>query len=198
MVIRWYSIASVVLLSGVVACSATNDANGKASVAPSTASELKSVSLSESGNRIDFATHVGGKLILGMAEWVTFPNIAESYRARVDTGAKTSSINAIDIHVFERNDASWVSFKIASKASVSKLITLPVERWVKIRQSNTDQPQRRPVVECWIKVGERYDNVEFTLADRKHLKYPILLGRRYFSDMAVVDVSRQYIQGNVK
>ena len=47
----------------------------------------------------------------------------------------------------------------------------------------------------WVVVGDLKEQTEFTLADRTHLTYPLLLGRSFFKDIAVVDVSRTYIQG---
>ncbi|MGL6055670.1 MAG: RimK/LysX family protein, partial [Vibrio metschnikovii] len=39
---------------------------------------------------------------------------------------------------------------------------------------------------------------QFTLADRSQMTHPILLGREFIRDIAVVDVSRQYIQTETK
>ena len=68
------------------------------------------------------------------------------------------------------------------------------ERWVHIRQSSTDDTQRRAVVVAWIQIGDLKEKTEFTLADRTHLTYPLLLGRSFFKDVAVVDVSRKFVQ----
>lgn len=136
-----------------------------------------------------------GKIVLGDQEWVYLPSLKESFKARIDTGATTSSISAVEIVPFERSGQDWVKFRIEHEGVRSELITLPVERWVRIRQSNVNEPQRRPVVMVWIQIGDLKQEIEFTLTDRTHLAYPLLLGRRFFKDVAVVDVSRHYIQG---
>ncbi|ENC6731975.1 ATP-dependent zinc protease [Vibrio navarrensis] len=135
-----------------------------------------------------------GKLILGEKEWVYVPGLEEAFRSRVDTGATTSSISAVDIVDFERDGKDWVKFKIEHDGIHSKEIALPVERWVKIRQSSAEGTQRRPVVLAWIQIGDLKEKTEFTLTDRTHLSYPMLLGRSFFKDVAVVDVSRKYVQ----
>jgi hypothetical protein len=139
-----------------------------------------------------------GKLILGEEEWVYVPGLEESFRARVDTGATTSSISAIDIVPFERDGKDWVKFKIEHDGIKSKEVSLPVERWVKIKQSSAEGTQRRAVIVANIQIGDLKDKTEFTLADRTHLKYPLLLGRSFFRDVAVVDVSKKYVQAKVK
>ncbi|MGY5709712.1 ATP-dependent zinc protease family protein [Vibrio cincinnatiensis] len=135
-----------------------------------------------------------GKLILGEKEWVYVPALQEHFRARIDTGATTSSISAVDIVPFERDGKDWVKFRIEHDGIQSGEINLPVERWVHIRQSASEGGHRRPVVVTWIQIGELKEKTEFTLANRTHLTFPILLGRSFFKDVAIVDVSQQYVQ----
>ncbi|WP_261883727.1 ATP-dependent zinc protease [Vibrio pelagius] len=139
-----------------------------------------------------------GKLILGEEEWVYVPGLEESFKARVDTGATTSSISAIDVVPFERDGKDWVKFKIEHDGIKSQEVSLPVERWVKIKQSSAEGTQRRAVIVASIQIGDLKDKTEFTLADRTHLKYPLLLGRSFFRDVAVVDVSKKYVQDKIK
>lgn len=138
-----------------------------------------------------------GKLILGEEEWVFVPGLKEAFKARVDTGATTSSISATDIVPFERDGKDWVKFKIEHDGIKSQEVSLPVERWVKIKQSSAEGTQRRAVIVANIQIGDLKDKTEFTLADRTHLKYPLLLGRSFFRDVAVVDVSKKYVQDKV-
>ncbi|UTT87022.1 RimK/LysX family protein [Vibrio pelagius] len=139
-----------------------------------------------------------GKLILGEEEWVYVPGLEESFKARIDTGATTSSISAIDVVPFERDGKDWVKFKIEHDGIKSQEVSLPVERWVKIKQSSAEGTQRRAVIVASIQIGDLKDKTEFTLADRTHLKYPLLLGRSFFRDVAVVDVSKKYVQDKIK
>ncbi len=137
-------------------------------------------------------------LILGSIERVTIDSIQQTFDARIDTGAATSSLNAIDIKEFERNGEDWVRFHLAdnTKSEEEKKIWIeaPVLRYVKIRQSTADDLARRAVVELWVKVGKIHEKAQFTLADRSHMNHPILLGREFIRDIALVDVSRSYVQ----
>ncbi|MGR5236043.1 putative ATP-dependent zinc protease [Vibrio alfacsensis] len=135
-----------------------------------------------------------GMLILGAEEWVYVPGIDQTFKARVDTGATTSSISATEIVPFERDGKDWVQFKINLNGKASKEFKLPVERWAKVRQSSSDEVDKRPVVVTYIQVGDLKEQTEFTLTERDHMKFPILLGRSFFRDIAVVDVSKKYIQ----
>ncbi|OCH22198.1 RimK/LysX family protein [Aliivibrio logei] len=138
-------------------------------------------------------------IILGAIENVEIADIKQVFTARIDTGATTSSLNAVDLQEFERNGTQWVRFHLVAqnkKAETDELewITAPVIRNVKIRQSTNEEAERRPVVELWIKLGAIHEKVQFTLADRSHMTHSILLGREFIQDIAVVDVSKEFVQ----
>ncbi|HDY8125744.1 TPA: ATP-dependent zinc protease [Vibrio vulnificus] len=141
------------------------------------------------------------QIILGAIEKVTIESINQSFDARVDTGATTSSLNAVDIEMFERNGKDWVRFHLSDPeqpATEQNWIEAPVIRYVKIRQSTNDDTERRAVVELWVKVGAMKEKAQFTLADRSQMSHPVLLGREFIRDIALVDVSRSYIQTGQK
>lgn len=140
-----------------------------------------------------------GKTILGELEWLWFDAINTNFRARIDTGATTSSLNASDIQEYERDGKTWVRFKLAHLKDESdatepeSTIEAPVKRWVKIRQVSSELLERRPVVELRIRLGKINEKTQFTLADRSHMEFPVLLGRDFFKDIAVIDVAQSYI-----
>ena len=111
--------------------------------------------------------------------------------ARIDTGAETASLDARDIEMFERDGEDWVRFGIVHPDN-GEVVVLErqLERKARIIQSNTEQAERRPVVVLGIVVGNVRQNAEFTLSNRSHLDYQVLVGRNVLSDVMVVDVSR--------
>ena len=53
------------------------------------------------------------KIIIGSVEWCSFPQInIPTIKARIDSGAKTSALHAINISSFKKNDVLWVSFDV--------------------------------------------------------------------------------------
>ncbi len=53
------------------------------------------------------------KVIVGSEEWCSFPNLGiPTIKARVDSGAKTSALHAINIVTYEKNNENWVKFDI--------------------------------------------------------------------------------------
>lgn len=201
---NWKALVPLFLTTGLVACATTTsettspDQQETRVEQPVKQTKPAQKVVTEPVVEVEAKKTSDGKLILGEKEWVFVPGLEENFRARVDTGATTSSISAVDVVPFERDGQDWVKFKIEHDGIKSKEIALPVERWVKIRQSSADKTQRRAVVIAWIQIGDLKEKTEFTLADRTHLTFPLLLGRSFFKDVAVVDVSQQYIQDKHK
>lgn len=138
-----------------------------------------------------------GMVTLGSLEKVYIDVVKSAFVARVDTGATTSSINAIDIQKFERDGKKWVKFHVSDEETAPenrKWVEAPIARHVKIRQSSADELERRSVVELWVKIGRIHEKAQFTLTDRTQMDYPILLGREFIQDVALVDVSRDFIE----
>lgn len=135
------------------------------------------------------------KTVLGQAEWIYVTKAKENFKARIDTGATTSSINAVEIQEFERDGKDWVKFNIThNKDGDKKIIEAPVVRYVKILQSSEPgEYDRRPVVELHVRIGGVAHKSEFTLTDRQHMDFPVLIGRSFIQDVILVDVSQDYI-----
>ena len=136
----------------------------------------------------------GSKLtMLGSVEWVSVQDEGVRARARIDTGATTSSMHAEQLREFERDGKPWLrfSFDPGSEGESVELVR-QVERRVRIKR-NDGSSQRRYVVKMVLTVGDITENVEVTLNDRSDFEYPILIGRNFLTDNALVDVSGQML-----
>ncbi len=142
----------------------------------------------------DAPGHYQGKLVVGEVEkfYLAVPGLILD--ARIDSGATTSSLHATNIQRFERDGEDWIRFDILNPQSKEN-ITLERElsRNAKIIQSNTEDAERRPVVELPFVIGNHRQTAEFTLSDRSHLTYPVLLGRNVLRDVMLIDVGREYV-----
>ncbi len=115
-------------------------------------------------------------------------------KAKLDTGAKTSSIHAVDILPFERDGAEWVRFTLplgAQEGYDGIVVERPVEREARIKEH--DEPSvRRYVVKLEFCLDGHTMNTPMTLADRGNFNYPLLLGRRTLKGWALVDPSATF------
>jgi hypothetical protein len=110
-------------------------------------------------------------------------------RAKLDTGAKTSSLHAVDIKRLERKGEQWVRFRTGVDEMVE--ITLPLVRDVKIKDHEL-KAAVRPVVEMKICLHNQIFMSEFSLIDRSQFNYPILLGRTLLQQGIIVDPSQTF------
>ncbi len=138
-------------------------------------------------------TQAGDMAIIGRIEYVDVMSIDMRKKARIDTGAETTSIDASNIVEFERDGRKWVQFTIADRSTEDMSeIKAPVVRTVRIKQHGVDNV-RRQVVELDLRMGSLRETVEVTLADRERFDFPILIGRNFLRGRAVVDVSQKYM-----
>ncbi len=138
----------------------------------------------------------GQRMILGYVERVWFQAGAISVKAKLDTGAKTSSLDARNIEVFEKKGKRWVRFEFWTRDEETPFVTLErrVKRFVRIKR-HTTKHQRRAVVELSFCVGGRPQRSEFTLIDRHKFIYPVLLGRKALKKNALVDPGSAFLGG---
>jgi hypothetical protein len=132
-------------------------------------------------------------LIIGAIEHVEVDATGLRAQARIDTGAQTSSIHAEEIVEFERDGKAWVRFKFDG-AEGQDVVTIEkrVSRRVRIKQHDDDL-HRRYVVKMRIRLGELTELIEMSLSDRSDFEFPVLIGRNFLTDNAVVDVSKQFV-----
>ncbi len=142
---------------------------------------------------------IGNKLVIGAVELATFETLGLTMEARIDTGATTSSLGATDIRLFERDGRQWVSFRLngEQKDKDSLVVERQVVRNVMIKRHGKES-QQRPVVKLKVRIGKIEQMAEFTLTDRSQFEFPVLVGRNILTDMAIVDVSHEYLVSKKK
>lgn len=131
---------------------------------------------------------------LGFVEWVVMNDTGVRLKARLDTGAKTSSLHATNVEEFSRGDERWVRFQLPlgdhedqpSKGKVDHDEVVleferPIYRTIRIKRKGAE-PQRRHVVNMDFCIAGTVHQTQFSLTDRGNFSYPVLLGRRFMRD----------------
>ena len=140
-----------------------------------------------------------GKMIFGEVEWIYIGEADASLEGRIDTGAAVSSISAVNAEKFERDGKTWYRFGIPLTNENYIVVEAPWVRNIQIRQASTNGViEERPVVRLTVKVDSHTGKAEFSLKDRTTMAYPVLIGREFIKDIAVVDVSRHHIQKRIE
>lgn len=133
-----------------------------------------------------------GTTIAGWVEngWIGEPPI--KVKVKLDTGAKNSSINAPVYREFYKDGQQFVSFILTNNDGAEVTIEKPLARTARIRRAGVGM-RERPVIMLKVCVAGVTSDVEFTLADRSEMNYPILIGRTFLADKILVDSGRTFL-----
>ena len=135
--------------------------------------------------------------IIGWREWISLPSLGlPAIKAKIDTGAKTSSLHAYDIHLIEKHGKEYVRFKVHP---LHKDLALEVEceaPLIEVRAvtDSGGHKEERYVVEATMVMGRLKKKIELTLTNRLSMKYRMLIGRsalRHF----YIDPTQSFLLG---
>lgn len=133
--------------------------------------------------------------VIGSVEWCVLDQLGiPAIKARVDSGAKTSSLQANKIKTFIKAGQEWVKFEV-NPIQDNRTISIHCEHRVvgkKIVKSTSGISEERIVINTPIKIGESTYDIEITLANRDTMEYRMLLGREAFQGRYLVDASKTH------
>lgn len=139
---------------------------------------------------------LGGEVVLGWIEKARILPELTAVKIKVDSGALTSSMHAVNIETFSRKGKEWVRYDVPVKdADTDEMVRLeferPVYRRVLVRGAGGEE--RRPVVTMSICLGDKVYEEQFSLRDRGDMTYPVLIGRRTIENIGLIDVSETFL-----
>jgi len=138
------------------------------------------------------------KVIFGSEEWFSFPDLGiPTIKARVDSGAKTSALHAINITPFIKDGTNWVKFDINPIQNNLKTILHCEAPLVdkRIVKSSSGFREQRFVIQTTLDIGNTSWPIEMTLTNRDSMGFRMLLGREAMSGRVLVDPEQIYLLG---
>ncbi len=138
------------------------------------------------------------KIILGSEEWCSFPELGiPAIKARVDSGAKTSALHAINIAPFLKDGENWVKFDINPIQNNLKTVIHCEAKLIdkRIVKSSSGFREQRYVISANLKIGNDVWEIEMTLTNRDSMGFRMLLGREAMSGRILVDPEQKYLLG---
>lgn len=137
-----------------------------------------------------------GSRRLGWREWVELPDLGvRAIKAKLDTGARTSSLHAFRLHRFSRDGVDVVRFEIhpvqrSHAATVRAEANVLGERRVR---TSGGQEETRIVIETTLGIGSERWPIELTLTRRDDMGFRMLLGRQAMTGRILVDPSASFL-----
>ncbi len=135
------------------------------------------------------------KVLIGRIEWVNLPELKVKQKARIDTGAKTTSLHAVNIEEVEQRGELFVKFQTTDGDGKIVEVVRKVDTTQKV--SNTSGVvTKRYVIKEKIKIGTIEREVLVNLNDRSKMDYKFLVGRNLLLGRFIVDVARSHVLGD--
>ncbi|MDM1397316.1 30S ribosomal protein S6--L-glutamate ligase [Myroides odoratimimus] len=138
------------------------------------------------------------KVIVGSEEWCSFSTLnIPAIKARVDSGAKTSALHAINIVPFEKEGEKWVKFDVNPLQNNGKTVIHCESKVIdkRIVKSSSGSRESRYVIQTEISIADTNWMIELTLTNRDSMGYRMLLGREAMGGRVLVDPEKHFLLG---
>lgn len=138
---------------------------------------------------------------IGRVDKADFPELElRNINVKIDTGAFTSSIHCHDIKEVEINGTKQIEFKLLDPSYPNydnRVLKTKNYEETDVKSSFGDV-EKRFVIKTFITIfGEEYP-VQLSLSERCHMKFPILLGRKFLKNRFIVNTARTNISFKLK
>ncbi len=131
--------------------------------------------------------------ILGWVENAHLPDPGLELKAKLDTGAETSSLDARILKKFRKAGKRWIRFSVADRDSGEEFVIVRERvRTIGVVQHDGSR-QTRPVVKLKICLAGTLLDAEVSLIDRSEFNYPLLLGRGALASFALIDAGNTFL-----
>ena len=137
--------------------------------------------------------------VVGWRELVALPELGlRGVPAKIDTGARTSSLHATVIKRFMRDGEPYVRFAVDFPGHKVRQICEAIHVDKRGITSSNGETQMRYVIKTPLRIGSVVFRAEFSLADRTDMQFPMLIGRTALRRKFVVDSGRSWLQSDIK
>lgn len=141
---------------------------------------------------------IQNKLLIGRSEWCALPLLnIPLIKAKIDTGAKTSALHALNIECDYINGQPCVHYDIhpiqGNDEVIVRCTSLVVDR--RMIMSSNGHKENRYVISTSLSLGAKTWPIELTLSNRAPLRFRLLLGREALNRRVMIDPNLNYHQG---
>ncbi len=135
------------------------------------------------------------KITVGWREKIELLDFDNSIvKAKMDTGARTSSLHATHISEKEELEKKYVTSRLKTIINDSvkyKFFKCELKEWRIVKNSGGDE-EYRPVINIRIKIGAKKMKIEVTLTQRSRMSYDMLIGRTALRKKFLIDSGKSY------
>ncbi len=139
--------------------------------------------------------------VIGWREWAKLQALGiDQIKAKIDTGARTSSLHAHDIQEITRGSKKYVRFEVHPEQRSQKGVVVCETRLLEKRKikDSGGKVTVRPVIVTPITLGDKTWEIELTLIDRREMGFRMLLGRQAIRHIFFINPGRSFLTGKSK
>jgi hypothetical protein len=144
-----------------------------------------------------FGGAMATRIVLGWREWLALPALGiVAVRAKVDTGARSSSLHVDAQWRFIEGGAPWTGFRITTGIRGGQAIEAhaPIHDEREVTDSSGNR-SRRVFLRTPLRLAGIEREIEINLTDRRGMLFPMLLGRTAIARTFMVDPARSFLHG---
>jgi hypothetical protein len=142
------------------------------------------------------------KQTIGWKEWVSLPDIGiPAIKAKIDTGARTSSLHTYMLERYAKEGKDMVRFQIHPLQKRSDISITCESEIIDMRvvKDSGGHEEERIFIQTPVQLGENKWNIEISLTSRENMLFRMLVGRMaLISGGLKVDPSVRYSAGKTK
>ncbi len=138
---------------------------------------------------------------VGWREYVVLPDLGiERIKVKIDSGARTSALHAVNIRYEREGTTTWVYFDVHPRQRNTKAVVhcqAPLLEERLVRDSGGKRTLR-PVIETTMMLHGELIVLELTLVSRDNMGFRMLVGRQAIRGKFLIDPSRSFLGGTFK
>ena len=141
------------------------------------------------------------KLTIGRVDKADFPEFhLQEIDIKIDSGAYTSSIHCSNIKEETIDGETFINFTLLDKKhpfyNNKEFSTKNFSK--KLVKSSNGIVEERYVIKTKIYIFNKTLSLYLTLSERKEMRYPVLIGRKFLNNKFVIDTTKKNISFKLK
>ena len=130
--------------------------------------------------------------IIGATDIVDLPELGWfDVPVRIDSGATTSAIHCSKVRLIKEEGETSLQFYLDSKKGAPQQSFTVKDYKETFIRNTSGKEEKRYVIKTRIKLFGKNIQTEFTLANRRKMTFPILIGRKLLKNRFIIDVSQK-------
>ncbi|KAA0990006.1 ATP-dependent zinc protease family protein [Dyadobacter aurulentus] len=130
--------------------------------------------------------------VIGATDLVDLPELGWlNVPVRIDSGAATSAIHCSRVRLIKDGEQTFLQFYLDKKKGAPQQSFIVEDFKETVIRNSSGKEEKRYVIKTKVRIFGKKIRTEFSLANRRKMQYPILIGRKLLKNRFIIDVSQK-------